>query len=123
MAPAVFDHVQVIHIDADEDSGGWREHWDEWAVQPAVSAGRCPPELVAVKLSYRLVIDPILNSVLRLEHEHRDRKIALVISQLVERRWHERWLHNQRGEILVSHLARRGDKRVVIINVPWYFSF
>ena len=57
---------------------------------------------------------------MKLEHEHQDRTIAVVVPELVEPRWYYYFLYNQRGELLAAQLLLNVDRRIVIINVPWY---
>jgi hypothetical protein len=78
------------------------------------------PELVTLRSPYRLVLTPILNYILDLERQHTDRRIAVIVPNLVERHWYQRYLHNRSGELLTSLLLRKGDRRIVIVNVPWY---
>jgi hypothetical protein len=58
--------------------------------------------------------------VLELERQHSDRHVAVVIPHLVEPRWYNYFLHNQRGDLLAAFLFLKGDRRIVTINVPWY---
>jgi len=60
--------------------------------------------------------------VLAVEHQHTDRMVAVVIPNLVERHWYHYFLHNQRGELLAALLLVKGDRRIVIVNVPWYLN-
>lgn len=85
-------------------------------------AGRPMPTLVVLRSPYRLVIQPILDYVLAVEHEHPDRRVAVVIAALVERRWYHYFLHNQRGELLSALLMLKGNRRIGIVNVPWYLE-
>ncbi len=80
------------------------------------------PKLVILQSPYRAVIDPIAKYVMNLEKENPDRQIAVVISELVERHWLQRLLHNQRARTLTALLTRNGDQRIVVVNVPWYFD-
>ena len=45
-----------------------------------------------------------------------------MIPELVSRRWYHYFLHNQRGKLLAALLLVKGDRRIVIINVPWYLD-
>jgi hypothetical protein len=60
--------------------------------------------------------------VLDLERNHRDRYIAVLIPELVERRWYTNLLHNHRSAVLKALLLFKGDKRVIVINIPWYLN-
>src|ERR1700723_104048 len=46
--------------------------------------------------------------------------ITVVVPELVERRWYQYFLHNQRARILAASLLTQGTHRIVIVNVPWY---
>jgi hypothetical protein len=89
-------------------------------VRPSLKGGVTRPELVVIQSPYRFVITPIVEYVFELEERLPDRQIAIVIPNLVERRWYRRFLHNQRGELLSALLLLNGSYRTAIINVPWY---
>ena len=52
--------------------------------------------------------------------EHPDRSIIVVIPELVEDRWYEYFLHNQRGRLLEWVLLARGNERIFTVSAPWY---
>jgi amino acid transporter len=111
-----------VHVDADEAHGSPADAWRTCVEDPARQAGLPMPRLVVLTSPYRFVMTPILDYVLELEREHPDRQIAVVVPNLVERRWYQRFLHNQHGEVLTALLLLKGDQRIVIINVPWYLQ-
>jgi hypothetical protein len=80
----------------------------------------CPPKLVLIPSPYRFVITPIVDHVLELGGQNPERQIAVIIPEIVERRWYYQMLHNQRGTLLKTMLYFRGNDRVVVINMPWY---
>jgi hypothetical protein len=86
----------------------------------AAEAGLAPPRLAVLRSSYRFVITPILEYVFEFERQNPERQIAVVVPNLIERRWYQRFLHNQRGELLSALLLLSGNHRTVIVNVPWY---
>lgn len=116
------DDIQVLHIDSGEKSDELSKHWNEYVGEAARHLHRRIPELVVLKSPYRYVVAPILNYVLKLEREHTDRYVAVVLSELVERRWYQYILHNQRAQLLTGLLLVSGDRRIVPINVPWYLT-
>ena len=71
---------------------------------------------------YATQIQPILDHVLTVERENPGRTIAVVITELVARRWYHYFLHNQRGELLSALLLLRGARRIAIVNLPWYLK-
>jgi len=114
--------IVAVHMDSEEEDGNLAEKWAEYVEVPARNAGLPAPSLVVLKSPYRYVIAPILDYVLELERIHSDRQIAVIMPTLVERHWYQRFLHNQRGEILSALLLLKGNQRIVIVNVPWYLN-
>jgi amino acid transporter len=109
--------VQAVHVtcESDEDKPEWQ--WEEKA-----PAGARVPKMVTLPSPYRLVIHPLVDYVLKVEKENANRTIAVVIASMVERHWYHYFLHNQRGQVLTALLLLGGDKRINIINVPWYLG-
>ncbi len=77
---------------------------------------------MVLKSPYRFIVTPILNFVFELERKHTDRQIAVFLPTLVERHWYQHFLHNQYGELLTALLLLKGNKRIVIVNIPWYLK-
>jgi hypothetical protein len=46
--------------------------------------------------------------------------ISVLVPELVERRWYYYLLHNQRATALKVLLYAKGNRRIIVINVPWY---
>jgi hypothetical protein len=111
--------VQAVHVQCEGDESITRE-WQSAVEQPAREAGAPVPKLVTLRSPYRLVLHPLVNYVLKVEKENRNRTIAVAISLMVERHWYHYFLHNQRAEVLTAMLLLRGDQRINVINVPWY---
>lgn len=109
--------VQAVHVtcDSDEDKPVWQ--WEEKAPE-----GARVPKMVTLPSPYRLVIHPLVDYVLKVEKENANRTIAVVIASMVERHWYHYFLHNQRGQVLTALLLLGGDKRINIVNVPWYLK-
>ena len=55
-----------------------------------------------------------------LERTHPDRLVAVIVPELVERRWYHYFLHNQTATLIKGYLYFSGMRHVVVINVPWY---
>jgi hypothetical protein len=87
---------------------------------PFRAAGREPPKLDVLDSPYRFVIVPIVQFVLELSRKNPDRSIVVVIPELVEDRWYEYFLHNQRGRLLEWVLLARGNERIFTVSAPWY---
>jgi hypothetical protein len=114
--------VHVVHVESEDveqlDHGAWQHQMELLARV----ARRPMPELVVLKPPYRYVIQPILDYVLTVERENPDRMIAVVIAELVARKWYHYFLHNQRGKVLSALLLLRGAHRIAIVNLPWYLK-
>jgi hypothetical protein len=48
--------------------------------------------------------------------------VAVLVPELVERRWLYYLLHSQRATALKLILYHKGDRRIIVINVPWYLT-
>jgi hypothetical protein len=112
--------VQIRTGEAAEDDLGRR--WHHLVERPALEAGLPLPKLVEVPSPYRHVFNPLLEYVVGLKAEHPDRQIAVLIPELVARRWYHHLLHNKRAAMLKAVLLVRGDDDIVVINVPWYLD-
>jgi hypothetical protein len=107
--------VQAVHVtcDSDEDKTAWQ--WTE-----NVPEGTRVPKVVTLPSPFRLVVHPIVDYVLKIEKQNPGRTVAVVIATMVEQHWYHYFLHNQRGQMLTALLLVGGDKRINIVNVPWY---
>lgn len=123
-ALTISSDVVAVHIDFDKDGkeGDLSVKWKEYVEIPALKAGLPAPRLVVLKSPYRLVITPIFDYILDLEQSYPTRQIAVLVPTLVQAHWYEHFLHNQRGKLLSALLLLKGNKRIIIINVPWYFN-
>jgi hypothetical protein len=113
--------VQAVHIACDEDDSITTE-WQSVVAGPAREAGFPVPSLITLHSPYRMVLQPVVDYVLKVEKENRHRVVAVAIATMMERHWYHYFLHNQRGEALTAMLLLRGDRRINIINVPWYLQ-
>ena len=114
--------VHAVHVATEEETAALRDEWDELIAQPVKKAGGTPPNLVTLPSPYRLVITPILDFVLETAAQNPGREIAVIVPELVERHWYHYPLHNQRAELFKALLLLKGNRNIVLINVPWYIS-
>jgi hypothetical protein len=119
LALSISSEIQAVHVQVD-GTEAFRTNWAEEVEKPARACGLPPPSLVVLPSPYRFVVHPILEYTLTVEREHPDRMVAVVIPELVERHWWHYFLHNQRGELLTALLLVKGDRRISVVNVPWY---
>jgi amino acid transporter len=96
--------------------------WHDFVETPAIAAGLPLPHLVEVDSPFRHVFNPLIDYVFEMKRENPDRQIAVLIPELVARRWYHHLLHNKRAAMLKALLLVRGDDDIVVINVPWYLE-
>jgi hypothetical protein len=114
--------VQLVHIEYEGVESSVVSEWRQEVEERARAAGLPVPQLVVIRSPYRFVIQPILDYVLKVEREHPNHSVAVVIPDLVERRWYYYFLHNHRGKLLAAMLIVHGDRRIVIVDVPYYLD-
>jgi hypothetical protein len=112
--------IKVVHVHSEDDPNTMAECWDEMVLQPVRREGIQEPELVSIASSYRFVIAPLMDYILNLERDNPDRKVAVLLPELVVRHWWENALHGQRVQLLKLLLLLRAKQRVVVVNIPWY---
>jgi len=91
-------------------------------MEPIRTAGLTEPHLMVLLSPYRRLFHPLTDYIHQLKVAYPGRTIAVVIPELVESRWYQYLLHNQRATGLKAALLLRGGPRVTVINVPWYLA-
>jgi len=114
--------VIAVHVEPGEHLELLQSDWANYVDKPFRAAGMEPPQLKVLPSPYRFVIIPIAQFVLDLSQSHPDRTIIVVIPELVEERWYEYFLHNQRGRLLEWVLLARGNERIFTVSAPWYIG-
>jgi amino acid transporter len=112
--------VIALHVEPNENSELLQDDWKHYVEQPFRAAGKAPPQLHILPSPYRFIIIPIVLFILDLSKKHPDRSIIVVIPELVEDKWYEYFLHNQRGRLLEWVLLVRGNERIFAVTAPWY---
>jgi len=114
------DEIVAVHVDAEDACEEVKRMWKSDVVAPLKKSGHPVPELVLLPSPYRYVLPPFVDYVLKVERENPGRQIAVLIPQLIVKHWWQAPLHNQRAELLKLLLLLRGNRRIIIINIPWY---
>jgi amino acid transporter len=113
--------IRAVYVECgDDECDQFRRDWSRFAETPARNAGLPAPCLKVIASPYRRVMRPIYDYVLEVAKENPQRLIAVVVPELVKRRWYHNLMHNQRAAILKTWLLVGGNRRIVVINVPWY---
>jgi hypothetical protein len=114
--------IRCVHVQTSDDPDPFCESWEKDVVEPLKQAGRCVPKLVTLKSPFRYILNPIVDYVLNVEKETETRKVCVLVPELVVRHWWEGMLHNRRSDLLKVVLLVRGNRRIIVINIPWYLG-
>ncbi len=121
-ASRLSQEIIAIHVEPGEHSELLREDWERYVERPFREAGAEPPKFEILPSPYRFVIIPLLQYILNLSEKNPDRRIVVVIPELVEDHWYEYFLHNQRGRLLEWTILVRGNKRIFTVSSPFYIA-
>ena len=119
-AARLSSEVIALHVEPTEHSELLQADWEQYVEQPFRAAGKEPPKLQVLPSPYRFIIVPIVQFILDLSNVNPTRSIIVVIPEIVEDKWYEYFLHNQRGRLLEWVLLARGNERIFTVNAPWY---
>jgi len=114
--------VVALHVEPTEHSEPLESDWAHYVERPFRAAGKEPPSLHVLPSPYRFIIVPVVQFILDLAKKNPSRTIIVVIPELVEDRWYEYFLHNQRGRLLEWVLLARGNERIFTVSAPWYIG-
>jgi amino acid transporter len=116
----ISSHIEAVHVDAEDCADEVCTMFEKNVAAPVTAAGLTAPQLILLRSPYRFVLLPLVDHVLEVERTNPHRQIAVLIPELVVRRWWQTPLHNQRAQLLKLLLLLRGNQRIVVINIPWY---
>jgi amino acid transporter len=122
-AMKISPEVYALHIAGDETAVlDLEDQWARLVREPAKAAGLTPPRLVVIHDPYRRLYGPLMQAVADLQRAHPGRDVAVIVPELVESKWYHYFLHNQTAAVIKAYLLFSGQRRVVVINVPWYLT-
>ncbi|MGD0095185.1 MAG: APC family permease [Terracidiphilus sp.] len=114
--------IRCVHVQTGEQVDPICQNWERDIAGPLRKAGKCVPRLEILQSPFRYVLTPMIDYILALEKECGARKICVLVPELVVHHWWEYFLHNRRADLLKVVLLVRGDRRIVVINIPWYLE-
>jgi amino acid transporter len=114
--------IIALHVEPGEHAELLHDDWERYVVSAYKETGGDPPKLEVLPSPYRFIILPIIQYLLALSEKHPERKIIVVIPELVEYHWYEYFLHNQRGRLLEWLLLVRGNKNIFTVSSPYYLA-
>lgn len=112
-AKAIGDEIIALSIVTDKESGEKiAQKWEKW--NPQV-------KLITVYSPYRLVIQPIIHYIEKIERKKEpDDFITVVIPEFETKKWWHRLLHNQTGLILRTLLIF--SENVAVTTIPYHLK-
>jgi amino acid transporter len=119
-ASRISPEIIAVHVEPGEHSELLHDDWERYVERPFREAGVEPPEFTILPSPYRFVIVPLVQYILALSEKHPERRIVIVIPELVEDHWYEYFLHNQRGRLLEWALLVRGNERIFTVSSPYH---
>jgi amino acid transporter len=114
--------IRCVHVQITEETDQFCAEWEEKIASPLRTAGKCVPKLIKLQSPYRYILQPLVDYVLGVEKETDYHKVCVLVPELVVRHWWENLLHNRRADLLKAILLLRGNRRIIVINIPWYLE-
>jgi amino acid transporter len=112
--------IRCVHVQSVDVEDQLKEQWEQMVSVPLRAAGKPIPKLIVLTSPYRYILQPMIDFILKLERETEHHKICVLVPELVVRHWWENLLHNRRANLLKVVLLLRGNRRIIVINIPWY---
>lgn len=127
-ALSISSEVQAVLVVTDDVTADERcasslsASWHDLVDVPALAAGHSSVSFVTLPSAYREFITPFLTYVRDVAAAHPNRYIAVVIPEVVERRWYDALFASHRPALLKAVLRVRGGPRVLVVDAPWHIG-
>lgn len=105
-------HVTAVYVDLDEEATkSLREKWKRFSSDI---------ELVVLASPYRALTRPLLRYIDRMERDHKDDLVTIVLPEFVPAKWWQHLLHNQSSLTLKAALLFK--EGIIVTNVPYHLK-
>jgi amino acid transporter len=121
-ALSMSNDIRCLHVQISEKPDDICREWEEKVAAPLRDANKCVPKLEILQSPFRYIVQPVVDYVLKVERESKFHKICVLVPELVVRHWWENLLHNRRADLLKVILLVKGNRRIIVINIPWYLE-
>jgi hypothetical protein len=121
-ALSMSDDIRCLHVQVADEPDQICVDWERDVAAPLRAAGKCVPKLEILQSPYRYVLTPVVDYVFKTANETSFHKICVLVPELVVRHWWQNLLHNRRADLLKVILLMRGNRRIIVINIPWYLE-
>src|SRR5579862_1458141 len=117
-ALSMSNDIRCLHVQLTDTPDEFCQSFDANIAAPLREAGKCIPKLEILQSPFRYIVQPVVDYVLKVERESKIHKICVLVPELVVRHWWENFLHNRRADLLKVILLVRGNRRIIVINIP-----
>ena len=114
--------IRCVHVQTSEEPDPICSDWETDVAAPLRAAGKCVPRLDILQSPFRYILAPVVDYILQVERESSFQKVCVLVPELVVHHWWENLLHNRRADMLKIILLLRGNRRIIVINIPWYLE-
>jgi len=121
-ALSMSNDIRCPHVQTGDEPDEISKVWEDRVAAPLRNAGKCVPQLEILQSPYRYVLQPVVDYILKVERESNFHKVCVLVPELVVIHWWENLLHNRRADLLKVILLMRGNRRIIVINIPWYLE-
>jgi amino acid transporter len=121
-ALSMSNDIRCLHVQVADEPDQICQDWERDVAAPLRAAGKCVPKLEILQSPFRYVLTPVVDYVFKTEKESSFHKICVLVPELVVRHWWQNLLHNRRADLLKVILLMRGNRRIIVINIPWYLE-
>jgi amino acid transporter len=121
-ALSMSNDIRCLHVQIADEPDKICQIWEKDVAAPLRKAGKCVPKLEVLTSPYRYVLQPVVEYILKVEKDSDTRKVCVLVPELVVLHWWENLLHNRRADLLKVILLLRGNRRIIVVNIPWYLQ-
>lgn len=122
LALTLSDEIYAVQIlTEDLHTRNLSHRWAEFVGKPCEMVGRCTPELVVLKSSYREFFDPFLSYISTVSSRNPGRTVLVMVPELVLRRWYHSIIPH-RATLIKELLLLKGGPCVAVMNAPLYIG-
>jgi hypothetical protein len=114
--------VRCVHVQSGDEEDPISRDWQKTVVDPLAAAEKPVPKLVVLKSPFRYILQPLVDYVLSVCPADEAQRVCVLVPELMVRHWWENLMHNRRADLLKVLLMMRGNRNIVVINIPWYLD-
>jgi hypothetical protein len=124
-AVTISPDVEAVMVETGDERAGaghvesLRGCWQQLIDDPVCGCGHRPIPFVTLPSAYREFYLPFLRYVRETAVRHPDRYIAVVVPEVLKRRWYDFIVSGHRSSFLRTQLRLHGGPRVLIVDAPW----